>query len=54
MFLNVSLIIICFSFKDKDTELRESTVKVPVKVKVIPTPPRRYFVDVFHFTFREV
>ena len=33
-----------FSMQDSDIEPRKSTIKLPVRVKVIPTPPRRFVI----------
>ena len=34
--------VVLFSFQEFDIEPRRSTIKLPVRVKVIPTPPRRF------------
>lgn len=39
--VNVLFAYILF-FQESDIEPRRSTIKLPVRVKIIPTPPRRY------------
>lgn len=39
--------------QESDIEPRRSTIKLPVRVKVIPTPPRRYMIDKNNVNFTQ-
>ena len=42
VFYPLMFCLLIFCFQESDIEPRRSTIKLPVRVKIIPTPPRRY------------